>query len=79
MEYIKLLENHIDYEDLVNSGTMEKPNVSHCIQDNHVHYNKYIEPLIAKYYGDEEIIEDDGPYTINLYYYKNSTVTPISE
>lgn len=37
MEYLKLFENHSDYES-AESGLL-KPNVSHCIQENEVHYN----------------------------------------
>ena len=39
MYYLKLFENHNNYEDFVDGGTMEKPNVSHCVQENEVHYN----------------------------------------
>lgn len=39
MEYLKLFENHSEYDDFVSGGTMVKPNVSHCVQENEVHYN----------------------------------------
>jgi hypothetical protein len=39
MRYLKLFENHSNYEDFVEGGTMEKPNVSHCVSENEVHYN----------------------------------------
>ena len=39
MKYIKLFENHSGYENFVSGGTMEKPNVSHCVNENEVHYN----------------------------------------
>ena len=39
MKYLKLFENHTEYEGFVSGGTMVKPNVSHCIQENEVHYN----------------------------------------
>ena len=38
-KYLKLFENHSQYEDFVSGGTMVKPNVSHCVQENEVHYN----------------------------------------
>lgn len=41
MEYIKLFQNHSNYEDFVSGGTMVRPNVSHCIQENDVHYNGF--------------------------------------
>lgn len=77
MEFLKLFQTHEEYETLVSSGTMVKPNVSHCIQENEVHYNKYIEPIIAKYYIDEEAIEETGSYPMGLYYYKNTSTGPI--
>ena len=40
MKYIKLFENHSNYEDFVSGGTMEKPNVSHCVEENEVHYSQ---------------------------------------
>lgn len=43
MEYLKLFENHTQYENFVSGGGGDseyiKPNVSHCIEENHVHYN----------------------------------------
>lgn len=36
---VKLFKNHSEYSDMI-----EKPRVSHCIQDNKVHYNS---PSIA--------------------------------
>lgn len=39
MDYLKLFENHNNYEDFVSGGTMVRPNVSHCIEENEVHYN----------------------------------------
>jgi hypothetical protein len=41
MKYIKLFESHNSYEDFVDGGTMVKPNVSHCVQENDVHYNSH--------------------------------------
>jgi len=37
--YLKLFENHNQYEDFVSGNTFVRPNVSHCITENHVHYN----------------------------------------
>ena len=39
MDYLKLFQTHSEYETFVSGGTMVKPNVSHCIQENEVHYN----------------------------------------
>ena len=49
MKYLKLFENHSQYEDYVASG-LTLPNVSHCIQEIEVHYNPFIETrVICKY------------------------------
>jgi len=40
MEYLKLFENHTQYESFVGGG-MLRPNVSHCVSENDVHYNPF--------------------------------------
>lgn len=47
MEYLKLFENHSQYEDYVEEGIL-RPNVSHCVQENEVHYN----PILHDYSKD---------------------------
>ena len=39
MDYLKLFQTHEEYEAFVSGGTMVKPNVSHCVSENEVHYN----------------------------------------
>ena len=51
MEYLKLFENHSQYADFIETEDFVKPNVSHCIQENEVHYNPIIQPLIVVYTG----------------------------
>jgi len=48
-KYIKLFENHSGYATFINGGGVELPNVSHCIQENEVHYNQIIDYLICTY------------------------------
>ncbi len=48
MKYLKLFENHSQYEDFVSGDTMPRPNVSHCVSENEVHYN----PIIHDYSKD---------------------------
>lgn len=43
MYYLKVFQNHSEYQDFVSGGTMVRPNVSHCIEENHVHYLNNIE------------------------------------
>lgn len=39
MDYLKLFQTHEEYEAFVSGGTMLRPNVSHCVSENDVHYN----------------------------------------
>ena len=52
MEFLKLFQNHGGYQDFVSGGTMVKPNVSHCISENEVHYNPLVDPYNGKAYVD---------------------------
>lgn len=85
MKYIKLFENHSGYEDFVSGGTMEKPNISHCVQENDVHYNSLIDKvLVVKYVpelltvlieqGDEvgQNVYDTQIVPTQLYFYNNN-------
>ena len=54
MEYVKLFDTHSKYAEYANGGTMLKPNVSHCVQENEVHYN----PIqVVPLEGNEEAFE----------------------
>lgn len=50
---VKLFKNHSEYSD-----TTEKPCVSHCIQDNKVHYNGSSRPIIDPGWSDVVVVED---------------------
>ena len=52
MEFLKLFQNHTEYDAFVSGGTMVKPNVSHCIQENEVHYNPIPDPYNGHEYVD---------------------------
>ena len=41
MEFLKLFQNHSQYEEFAGGGGMLRPNVSHCIGENEVHYNPF--------------------------------------
>ena len=58
MEYIKLFETHSSYETFINGGGVAKPNVSHCVQENEVHYNPFID--YSKDYLTIESLTDDN-------------------
>ena len=38
-KYLKLFENHSQYEAFIGGGGMDRPNVSYCKDNNEVHYN----------------------------------------
>ena len=63
MEFLKLFQTHSEYEGFVSGDTMVKPNVSHCVQENEVHYNPIETRLIVKY----NVIDSSQP--TQLYYY----------
>ena len=39
MDYMKLFDTHSEYEEFISRGEVTTPNVSHCVQENDVHYN----------------------------------------
>lgn len=48
MYYLKLFQNHSDYQNFVSGSTMLNPNVSHCAEENEVHYTQ-LSVLKAKF------------------------------
>lgn len=74
MDYLKLFQNHSEYEAFVSGGTMMKPNVSHCINENEVHYNNLIIGTITATFNitnNKAFIignnSDENPDVIDLY------------
>ena len=61
MDYLKLFENHSQYESYVGGGGMLRPNVSHCIAENEVHYNP-IPHDYSKDYLTLESLENDNTF-----------------
>lgn len=61
MEYLKLFENHSQYEDFIETEDFVLPNVSHCIEQEEVHYN----PLPHDYAKDylTFVALNDGTFT----------------
>lgn len=65
-QYLKLFDTHINYQNFVNSEEMLRPNVSHCVQENEVHYNprgvlpenKELWEKFNQIYGDNVTSED---------------------
>lgn len=55
MKYLKLFDEHSGYGSFVSGNTFDRPNVSHCILENEIHYN----PSGWKYeYLTIEMLED---------------------
>lgn len=63
MDYLKLFDTHSQYESYAGGGGMLKPNVSHCVEENEVHYNPIETRLIVKY----NVANASNP--TQLYYY----------
>ncbi len=60
MKYLKLFENHLGYAEYLASNEYLRPNVSHCINENEVHYN----PLkwSSEYFTIESLEDDNTIY-----------------
>ena len=48
MIYIRTFQNHSQYEDYLASADFSRPNVSHCINQDDVHYNPYLTPQVIR-------------------------------
>ena len=46
MKFIKLFEQHTEYETYINSNDKVLPNISYCENENEVHYNPWVETRI---------------------------------
>lgn len=64
-KYIKVFQEHYEYEDYMD-GIVMFPNVSHCIEENDVHYNP-LPPLAVLYRGDEIIAQENIYYENDAY------------
>lgn len=68
--YLKTFENHQGYQTFVGGGgdtPFIRPNVSHCIEEGHVHYNPYYFPMKVWY-----SVTDDSVDTLLYNYYEGS-------
>lgn len=68
-KYIKKFNAHTDYNTFTQSEDFITPNVSHCIQEQEVHYNPIPDPrLFMKFF----ITNFDLEYGTELYYYSSA-------
>ena len=51
-KYLRLFKNHNDYLDFKKTNDFKLPNISHCEQENEVHYSPYISPYNGHAYVD---------------------------
>ena len=51
-KYLRLFQNDTDYLDFKETTDFILPNVSYCIQENHVHYNPLVDPYNSYAYVD---------------------------
>lgn len=69
-KYIKTFEYHDDYSDFIHSNDFIKPNVSHCINENEVHYNPLL-PSGTLYRGSDIIAQNEVHYDETSNFYEN--------
>ena len=62
MKYLKLFNTHAEYVAFTQMEDFIKPNVTHCVQENEVHYNPYVPPpFFAKLtLNNSEVVELEG-------------------
>ena len=79
-KYLKLFETHTEYEEYLGGGEMILPNVSHCIDQNDVHYNKLPAFILVNFTVPENeedtlvwLYNNDGVKFIEI---DNKIVTP---
>ena len=63
MKYLKLFENHTEYETFKQTDEFIKPNVSHCVQENEVHYNPHT--FVDEYFTT--VAREDGTISFNIW------------
>ena len=64
MKYLKLFENHAEYEAYKNSQDYLTPNVSYCVDLNEVHFEKYVRDYSKEYLTFEAL--EDGNFTFTM-------------
>lgn len=60
-KYIKIFNNHSEYEAFKASEDYITPNVSYCVNENEVHYNPYVPPFFCKLtLNDGSVVKLEG-------------------
>ena len=73
-KYLKLFDEHSDYNTYITGNDKILPNVSHCIDNNDVHYNPWTDPRLILTYTVEDDSEptylydyNDEVYAVNIF------------
>lgn len=67
IEYIKYFDNHTEYEEFKASKDFVKPNVSHCVAENDVHYTAYKPEEPTDDFFNLEYTLEEGLTTATVY------------
>ena len=62
-DYLKLFQTHSEYAAFIQTSDFIKPNVSHCVQENEVHYNPHT-------FADEyftTVVRENGTISFNIW------------
>ena len=64
-KHLKLFENHTDYAAFIQTEDFIRPNVSHCVNENDVHYN----PIPHDYSKDylTFVVKENGTISFNIW------------
>ena len=58
MKYIKKFNNHLNYLNFLSSNNFIKPNVSKCVSELDIHYNKWYETRVVAKYNVTDITQE---------------------
>ena len=61
-KYLKLFDTHAKYLAFTKTSDFIKPNVSHCVQENEVHYNPYVHDYAEDYLTF--VAKEDGAFYV---------------
>ena len=64
MKYIKKFETHSDYEDYLESQDYLTPNVSYCVDQNEVHFEKYVPAPETRIVATFNVTDTNNPTNI---------------
>ena len=64
MKYIKKFETHSDYEDYLESQDYFTPNVSYCVDQNEVHFEKYVPAPETRIIATFNVTDTNNPTNI---------------